>query len=66
MLKLNGDDIIYVNKLVQGAIKILKFIDDLAGALSDIIKSICYFIAGFLLVGVPLFIFAKVFVWIFH
>ncbi|WP_255507906.1 hypothetical protein [Lysinibacillus sp. BW-2-10] len=42
----------------------LKFIDDFAGAVSDIVKSICYFIAGTLIVGVPLFILAKFLEWI--
>lgn len=43
----------------------LKFIDDFAGAVSDIIKSISYFIAGILIVGIPLFILAKFFEWVF-
>jgi len=43
----------------------LKFIDDFAGAVSDLIKSISYFIAGIFIVGVPLFLLAKFFEWIF-
>ncbi|MGD6796004.1 hypothetical protein [Metabacillus indicus] len=35
------------------------FIDDFAGAISDflkgIFKSICYFLAGMLIVGIPLY-----------
>lgn len=41
------------------------FIDDLAGAIYDVIKftikSISYFLAGMLLVGVPLYLIALVF-----
>ena len=43
----------------------LKFIDDFAGAVFDLIKSISYFIAGILIVGLPLFLLAKFFEWIF-
>lgn len=43
----------------------LKFLDDVAGAVFDIVKMICHFIAGFLIIGVPLFILAKFFEWIF-
>ncbi|WNS76206.1 hypothetical protein RRV45_04130 [Bacillus sp. DTU_2020_1000418_1_SI_GHA_SEK_038] len=42
-----------------------KFVDDLAGAIYDIFKfiltSICYLLAGMLMVGVPLYLFAKIF-----
>jgi hypothetical protein len=42
-----------------------KFIDDLAGAIYDFLKLIfqglCYFLAGGLIVGVPLYLFAFVF-----
>ncbi|MGG3448534.1 hypothetical protein [Domibacillus aminovorans] len=38
-----------------------KFIDDLAGAIFDIIKSFCYLIAGVLIVGVPFVIMTKFF-----
>ncbi|WP_199677429.1 hypothetical protein [Lysinibacillus yapensis] len=42
-----------------------RFIDDLAGAVYDFFKfiltSLSYFIAGMLLVGVPLFLLAMVF-----
>ena len=41
------------------------FIDDLAGAIYDvlkfIIKSICYILAGMLIVGVPLYLIAFAF-----
>jgi len=43
-----------------------RFIDDLAGAINDFFKfiftSICYIIAGMLIVGVPLFLIASVFI----
>lgn len=43
----------------------LSFIDDLAGAISDVIKfiftSICYVLAGTLIVGVPMYIIAIIF-----
>ena len=43
----------------------LKFIDDLAGAIYDVLKEgiklFCYFYAGVLIVGVPLFLIAKFF-----
>ena len=42
-----------------------RFIDDLAGAIYDIFKfiitSICYFLAGMLIVGVPLVLIVVVF-----
>lgn len=42
-----------------------KFIDDFAGALYDIfnfaLRSICYFIAGMIIVGVPLYLIAMIF-----
>ncbi|MFY0518465.1 hypothetical protein ACOMCU_11625 [Lysinibacillus sp. UGB7] len=43
----------------------LKFIDDLAGAIFDVCKLICYFFAGVLIVGVSLFLIAKFFL-LFH
>ncbi|WP_166786765.1 hypothetical protein [Jeotgalibacillus salarius] len=46
----------------------LRFIDDLAGAISDVFKMIftglCYFIAGTLIVGVPLYAIAFIVNWI--
>jgi len=43
----------------------LKFIDDFAGAIFDVSKYLfklfCYFLAGILIVGVPLFLLAKLF-----
>lgn len=44
-----------------------KFIDDLAvaGAVYDIVKIICYFFAGIFIVGVPLFLLAMFFEWLF-
>lgn len=42
----------------------LKFIDDLAGAIFDLIKLFCYFLAGVLIVGVPLYGIAWFFTWI--
>ncbi|MEH7523406.1 hypothetical protein V7149_08985 [Bacillus sp. JJ1503] len=42
-----------------------RFIDDVAGAIYDVCKfiftSICYLLAGMLMVGVPLYLFALVF-----
>ncbi|WP_394190548.1 hypothetical protein [Paenisporosarcina quisquiliarum] len=42
-----------------------KFINDFVGAISDIVKSICYFLFGALIVGVLFFLLAKFFEWIF-
>ena len=46
----------------------LKFVDDFAGAVFDILKStlyyISYFIAGFTLVAFPLYLIAKIFEWL--
>lgn len=42
----------------------LRFIDDLAGAVFDIFKLISYFIAGFILVALPLILIAKIFEWL--
>lgn len=42
----------------------LKFINDFVGAIFDILKLISYFIAGFILVAVPLFLIAKIFEWL--
>ncbi|WP_274381812.1 hypothetical protein [Lysinibacillus cavernae] len=39
----------------------LKFIDDLAGAIFDVFMLFCYFFAGVIMVGVPLFLLAKLF-----
>ncbi|MBM7587259.1 hypothetical protein JOC86_003832 [Bacillus pakistanensis] len=43
----------------------IKFIDDLAGAIYDFIKfiftSICYLLAGMVIVGVPLYLLSFVF-----
>lgn len=41
-----------------------KFIDDFAGAVFELLKLISYFIAGFILVAVPLFLIAKIFEWL--
>ena len=42
-----------------------RFIDDLAGAIYDflkfIFKSICYLVAGMLIVGIPLYLIALAF-----
>lgn len=43
-----------------------KFIDDLAGAIFDVLKLIAYFFAGVFLVGVPLYSIAKIFEWFFN
>ncbi|MDQ0216885.1 hypothetical protein J2S13_003383 [Oikeobacillus pervagus] len=47
----------------------LKFVDDLAGAIYDIFKflitSLCYLLAGMLIVGVPLYLLAVLFEWLF-
>lgn len=46
----------------------VKFIDDLAGAIQDIIgwgiKGFSYFLAGMVIVGLPLWLLAKLFEWI--
>lgn len=48
-----------------GGIEMASFIDDLAGAIYDFFKfifmSICYLIAGMLIVGIPLYLIALVF-----
>ena len=53
----NGEDV--------GGIEMARFIDDLAGAIYDfckfILTSICYLVAGMLIVGVPLYLIAFVF-----
>ena len=45
--------------------RMLKFIDDLAGAIYDlmamILKGLSYFIAGTLIVGIPLYVIAWIF-----
>lgn len=45
----------------------MKFIDDLAAAIRDIVRwilwGISYFVAGILLVGVPLYVFVFIFEW---
>ncbi|WP_268766644.1 hypothetical protein [Lysinibacillus macroides] len=38
-----------------------KFMDDLAGAVFDVFMLFCYFLAGVIIVGVPLFLLAKLF-----
>ncbi|MER2125475.1 hypothetical protein [Solibacillus sp.] len=43
----------------------LKFIDDLAGAVFDVLKLVSYFIAGVILVAIPLILIAKLFEWLF-
>ena len=43
----------------------LKFIDDFAGAIFDILKLISYFIAGFILVAIPLYLIVIMFEWLF-
>ena len=44
----------------KGGINLARFIDDLAGAIYDFFKfiftSICYLLAGMLIVGVPLYL----------
>jgi hypothetical protein len=42
----------------------LNFIDDLAGAISDLFKAIPYFIAGFIIVAAPIYLFSKFFEWL--
>lgn len=42
----------------------LRFIDDLAGAVFDILKLISYLIAGFILVAIPLVLIVKILEWI--
>ncbi len=39
----------------------MKFMDDLTGAIFDTFKLIYYFFAGIVIVGVPLFLIAKFF-----
>ncbi|ACA41292.1 hypothetical protein P799_14295 [Lysinibacillus sphaericus CBAM5] len=41
--------------------EMLKFIDDLAGAIFDVFMLFCYFLAGVIIVGVPIFLLAKFF-----
>ena len=43
--------------------EMLKFIDDLAGAIFDVFMLFCYFLAGVIIVGVPIFLLAKFFLW---
>lgn len=49
-------------------ITLIRFVDDLAGAIFDFFKfiltSLSYLIAGMLIVGVPLFLLAMFFEWI--
>lgn len=49
-------------------ITLIRFVDDLAGAIFDFFKfiltSLSYLIAGMLIVGVPLFLLAMIFEWI--
>ena len=49
----------------KGQVYMLSFIDDLAGAVYDVIKmllkGLSYIIAGMLLVGVPLYLLAWIF-----
>ena len=45
--------------------KMFKYIDDMAGAIFDIFKYICYFFAGAIIVGAPLYLIAKLFEWLF-
>lgn len=40
------------------------FVNDLAGAIHDILYYVSYFIAGLLIVGVPLYLVALLFGWI--
>ncbi|MCK1998696.1 hypothetical protein MPH47_15945 [Psychrobacillus psychrodurans] len=40
------------------------FIDDFAGAIHDILYYVAYFIAGLIIVGVPLYLIALLFKWI--
>ena len=46
----------------------LRFIDDLVGAIADLLKTIfigfCYFLAGFIIVGLALVFIIKVVTWI--
>lgn len=60
----SGSSASVINSLI-GVYKVIKFIDDLAGAIYDflkfILKSFCYMIAGMLIVGVPLYLFALAF-----
>lgn len=46
----------------------LRFIDDLSGAIKDLLKTVfigfCYFIAGILIVGIPIILISYLFVWI--
>lgn len=46
----------------------MKFIDDLAGAIYDVLTwilwGICYFAAGALVVGIPLYLIAFLFDWL--
>lgn len=53
------------NRTDYGGVEMTRFINDLAGAIYDFFKfiftSICYLIAGMLIVGVPLYLIALVF-----
>lgn len=40
------------------------FIDDFAGAIHDILYYVAYFIAGLIIVSVPLYLIALLFKWI--
>jgi len=46
----------------------LRFIDDLAGAIKDLLKTVfigfCYFVAGILIVGIPIVLISYVFIWL--
>ena len=41
--------------IMFGGNEMLKFIDDLAGAVFDVFMLFCYFFAGVIIVGVPIF-----------
>ena len=46
----------------------LRFIDDLAGAIKDLLKTVfvgfCYFVAGMIIVGVPIGLLYVLLMWI--
>jgi hypothetical protein len=43
----------------------VKFFEDFAGAIFDLLKLFCYFLVGIILVGAPLYGIAKLFEWLF-
>lgn len=58
---------IFCDKIVksEGAKNIMKsFVDDFAGAIHDILYYVSYFIAGLLIVGIPLYLLTILFDWI--